>query len=82
MTLKNMYDLMQKKICTLLGELIDSCAPYFDADAAKNGKINAFCFHGEDILIDNKGKFWWLESNRAPAISMTGPDSIKVNFMI
>lgn len=77
MTMNDMKDLINIKCMRLLSQCQDAFCQQFDQDSIKYNRPCQFIFNGDDIIIDENGKFLLLEKNRCPSISLVGHESIK-----
>merc|ERR1719273_2801598 len=77
MTMADMKCLIDAKCCRLLEQLYSSAKGVLDADSIEYDRPCQFMFHGADIIIDEEGKFYLLETNRVPSLSLVGYESIK-----
>ena len=76
-TLEDMRDLVDVKCSRLLAQLYSASKGLNDADSIEYDRPCQFTFHGADIIIDERGKFYLLEVNRCPSLSLIGHESVK-----
>merc|ERR1712129_131422 len=77
LTMDDLRNLIDEKCQRLLENLYGCAKDVFDRDAVENERPCSFVFHGADIIIDERGKFYLLEVNRAPSLSLIGHETIK-----
>jgi len=71
-------DKIVRSHCKQMTQLvIDSAAKKFDENSVEENRPGAFQYIGMDFMMDDKGKFWFIEANHAPAIGMVGTPKIK-----
>eukprot|EP01083_Nonionella_stella_P135191 411229_1 len=77
MSLDDMKELVNTKCCRLFSQVYSAFKEFMDKDSIEYDRPCQFMFHGNDIMIDDKGRFYFLEVNRRARVSLIGHQSIK-----
>jgi len=77
LSIENLDKIVRSHCKRLTKLVIDSVAKKFDENSVNENRPGAFQYIGMDFMMDDQGKFWFIEANHAPAIGMVGTAEIK-----
>ena len=75
--LEDIESIIDIKFARSMVKVYDAAKERFDADSIKYDRPCQFLLQGNDIMIDENGKFWVLEINQTPTMFKDNDERIK-----